>query len=241
MTTVARGILRVHVIPNDQQMGRHNMALPSFTPVHGIGSVPSPRDLHETRRTANIAGARMPSQRQTSQSIGEDGCSSATKSRRQCVPISPRPETPSARASYPTKPPAIELRMQRDASTGALLALAACGSFAQTAPTDRRYIFSALNPHHSLDPLHPTRRDRTLSPPSSRRPTRFGTRVVEMQRLRREHDGVSERARAVARPSPLAALGAVWYSVVGFTERGEITHVVMEAATWRPYSWTYPS
>jgi hypothetical protein len=35
---------------------------------------------------------------------------------------------------------------------------------------------------------------------------------------------------------PLAALGAVWYSVVGFTERGEITHVVTEAATWHPYS-----
>jgi hypothetical protein len=131
--------------------------------------------------------------------------------------------------------------MQREASAGALLALAARGSSARTAPTDRRYILSALHLHHSLDPLHPTRCDRPPSPPSLRGPTRFGTHVEKMRRWRRGRDGVSERARAVARPSPLAALGAQWYSVVGFTERGEITHVVTEAATYRSYSWIYPS
>jgi hypothetical protein len=79
ITTVDRGILRVHVIPDDQRMGRHNMTSPSLTPIRGIGSAPSFRDRRETRRTTNIAGARSPSQRRAARSIREDGCSSTTK------------------------------------------------------------------------------------------------------------------------------------------------------------------
>ena len=143
ITTVDRGILRVHVIPDDQRMGRHNMTSPSFTPIRGIGSAPSFRDRRETRRTANIAG--LPNVERPDQSGRTDA---PLRQKKQAAIYIPIPPPPTGKQPRPHAPPAIRPSLPSSNCASSPRAR----SSARTAPADRRYIFSALYPHPSQSP-----------------------------------------------------------------------------------------
>ena len=143
----------------------HNMASPPFTPIDGNGSGSSPRDRHENRRTANIPSVRTPSQCRIAQSIGEDGCSSATK--KICGDINPH--------SPPPQPGNNPARTRRRRSDRASRHRTALPSRARDPPLGPPPPTAVISSRHCtpilLDPPPPTRSPAV----TSRGPNRFGT------------------------------------------------------------------
>ena len=161
ITTVDRGILRVHVIPDDQRMGRHNMTSPSFTPIRGIGSAPSFRDRRETRRTANIAG--LPNVVRPDQS-GRTDAPLRQKNRRRYISPFPPPQ--------PGNNPARTRRRRSDRASRHRTARPRRASDPPLGPPPpTAVIYSRHCTPILLDPPPPTRSPAV----TSRGPNRFGT------------------------------------------------------------------
>jgi hypothetical protein len=131
------------------------------------------------------------------------------KNRRRCVPIPPLTGKPRPRA--PAIRPSLSRHRIMHATRRVRRRVArsrrARGSSARTTPADRRFILSALHPHHSLDPLHPTQPPAITSLVARTHSFRNPRRNATMEKRTRRG---SEWARAGSSPSPLAALGAVW-------------------------------